>query len=218
MENTVCSVQKTCFVKVKPNKFSMSVTVSAEDLEKEDSLKKLNNYKGKFNDTFAKFKELTYDVTESYHTYDTSSYRGDAKFISESRISFSCDNVDIAKEMFDSFMKVKHVDVSPPRFSVKNVAHHEQSLLKTAFEKCIEQAKMECDVVGVDFNDLKIAAWNNSFRYSEDTQVNSPVRAMAAASMSMEAAPINKNTSNLKFEVPEMNVSLSLTVSFAFKK
>lgn len=216
MENTVCSVQKTCFVKVKPNKFSMSVTVSAEDLEKEDSLKKLNNYKGKFNDTFAKFKDSVYDKAESYDTYDTGNYRGDQKFVSECRISFSCDKVDLAKEMFDTFMKVKHVDVSPPRFSVKNVAHHEQSLLKTAFEKCVEQAKMECDVVGVDFNDLKIAAWNNSFRYSEDTQVNSPIRAMAASSF--EAVSANKNTNNLNFEVQETNVSLSLTVSFAFKK
>lgn len=214
--NIVCSVRKTCFVKVKPNKFSMTVTVSAEDLEKEDSIKKLNNYKGKFNDVFAKFKESVYDKTESYNTYDTGSYRGDQKFVSECRMSFSCDNVDIAKEMFDTFMKVKHVDVSPPRFSVKNVAHHEQSLLKSAFEKCVEQAKMECNIVGVSFDDLKIAAWSNDFRYSEDTQVNSPVRMAAMASL--ESTTSNKNTSNLNFEVPETNVSLNLTVSFAFKK
>lgn len=212
-KGTVCSITKSSFVKVKPNVFSLHATISANSSEKDASIKKLNKLKGEFDKAFSKFKPSVSDFQETFNTYDYG-YSNDDKFLSQCRVSFSCENIDLAKEMFDAFIKLKSVELSAPRYGVKNVGHYEQELLEASFKKCVEQAKMECAVLGVSFDDLKVVSWNNYFKFSEDTEVSaSPMR---AASRALESTG-GGNTDNLRYDPLNINVSLQLTVNFGLK-
>ena len=114
------------------------------------------------NKVLDKYKDDLNKVTTSYHS---SSYKVKKKdqFYMQYYISFESESMDKVKEIYDSMSGLDNTSVRPPVFGIRNVGFVEKDLLKLAFEKVKEQAKMECEVLCVNFDELKVCTWNNRF-------------------------------------------------------
>lgn len=205
------SINKESFVKVKPNTFSMSLAINAEDTDKKDVIERLNRFVGEFEIKFSQFSDKLYDVKKSYSVYEARDRSDRRKFVGTQSVSFNCDDVEQAKIIFDTLSVLKHVQVHPPIFNVKNVSHHEKELLQLAFAEVKKQAMTECEIMGVPFYSVEIMHWDNSFSYPERSQSRGVIR---AASMEVNSARNSVDTENLSFDPLDIEVSLYLNVEF----
>jgi len=205
------SINKESFLKVKPNTFSMSLTINAEDTDKKDVVERLNRFVGEFESKFSQFSDKLYDVQKSYSVYEARDRSDRRKFVGIQSVSFNCDHVEQAKVIFDTLSVLKHVQISPPRFNVKNVSHHQKELLQLAFAEVKNQAMLECEIMEIPFSGVEIVHWDNSFSYAERSQSKDVIR---AASLEVNSSRNSVDTENLSFDPLDIEVSLYLNVEF----
>ncbi len=215
-ENSVFTVNSKALKKVQPNSFKMSITLSSKDSDKEEARKKLEKrVREDFNPVFeslSKFFEES-SIRKSYQVYQSQNYRKDKCFDGYFYCAFQCNDASKAKEIYEQFNSIKNIQVSAPAFCIKNVGYLEKELLKTAKEKADEQAKMECEAMGVSFGDFKICAWQNSFYY-RDVEVGSASAKSAVRSMASLESNSGDEDDALSFDPEDIDVSLDLEVSY----